>query len=75
MTSKHAIDPTAFLISLRFRVPAVLAAVLSLNIVYAQEAVRVEEGSINVGIGLVSGSESDRAQFGQHNSQIGRAHV
>ena len=54
---------------MRLRLGLLAVTAVSMGLVQAQEAQRMEEGSASLGVGLAGGSDAARAQFGQHNSQ------
>jgi MtrB/PioB family decaheme-associated outer membrane protein len=47
---------------------AMLAPALSLNLAMADEPEVIEDGNVSVGVGVVGGSDADRAQLGQYNT-------
>ena len=52
---------------MRLRLGLLAVTAVSMGLVQAQEAQRMEEGSVSLGVGLAGGSDAARAQFGQHN--------
>lgn len=68
MARLHPLKQSISLRCSRFAGLVLLGACAGLSLVHAQEAVRTEEGSVSFGTGWVSGSDADRAQFGQYSA-------